>query len=145
MTEPISGAEVEQFVRAWFRELDLHAPIDEVIPYLADHGLEFTIPEGTRRSHAEMREQLDTWYRSFFDEIHTIKSLDIAPNGDLADVKLVVDWQARAWKPPEATSKQLHFDAYQTWVVGRATRTGKPEIRSYLVTKLEPQPGSASL
>jgi hypothetical protein len=143
-TEPLTEAEVDQFVRDWYRELDVHAPIEEVIPYLADDGLEFTIPEGTRRSHAEMRDQLNAWYTTFFDEVHTMKELNIMPRGDQADVKLVVNWKARIWNPPEPESKFLHFDAYQTWVVRRGA-SGKPEIQSYVVDNLEAQPDSAPL
>jgi hypothetical protein len=144
-TGPLTEAEVDAFVRDWYHQLDVHAPIEEVIPYLADDGLEFTIPEGTRRSHDEMREQLNAWYTTFFDEIHTMKELDIAPSGDTADVKLVVNWKARIWNPPDAESKFLHFDAYQTWVVDRSPDTGKPRIRKYVVDNLEAQPDSSPL
>jgi hypothetical protein len=145
MSEKLTEAEVTEFVDDWYRKLDVHAPIEEVIPLLADEGLEFTIPEGTRRSHEEMREQLNAWYTTFFDEVHTLKELSVTPNGDEADVKLVVNWKARVWNPPEAESKFLHFDAYQTWVVKRSGATGKPVIAKYVVDNLDAQPDSATL
>jgi hypothetical protein len=74
-----------------------------------------------------------------------MKELSITPRGDRADVKLVVNWQAKIWDPPEARSKWLGFDAYQTWVVTRSPRTGKPVVSTYIVDKLDPMPGSASL
>ena len=33
-------------------------------------------------------------------------------------MKLVVNWQAKVWNPPDAKSKWLGMDARQTWVVG---------------------------
>ena len=46
-------------------------------------------------------------------------------------MKLVVNWQAKVWNPPDAKSKWLGMDACQTWVVRllgrRAARD--PEIR----------------
>jgi hypothetical protein len=91
-----------------------------------------------------MREQLNAWYTTFFDEVHTMKELDITPNGDTADVKLVVNWKARIWNPPDAESKFLHFDAYQTWVVRRGD-AGKPVIAKYVVDNLDAQPDSTPL
>ena len=145
MAEALTESEVDAFVRDRYHQLDVHAPIEEVIPYLVDDGLEFTIPEGTRRSHDEMREQLNAWYTTFFDEVHTMKELNITPNGDTADVKLVVNWKARIWNPPEPESKFLHFDAYQTWIVVRSDETGKPAIKSYVVDELAAQPDSTPL
>lgn len=144
MAEPLTEAEVDQFVREWYRKLDVHAPIEEVIPFLVDEGLEFTMPEGTRRSHDEMRAQLNVWYTTFFDEAHTLKELNITLNGDRAEVTLIVNWKARIWTPPDAESKFLHFDAYQTWAVNRSDATGKPVITSYVVGKLEPKEDSAT-
>ena len=131
-------------MRDWYRQLDVHAPIDDVIPYLADDGLEFTIPEGTRRSHAEMREQLNAWYTTFFDEVHTMKELNITPNGDTADVKLVVNWKARIWNRPTRRASSSTSTRTRRWVVQRGA-SGKPEIQSYVVDYLDAQPDSAPL
>ena len=35
-------------------------------------------------------------------------------------MKLVVNWQAKVWNPPNAKSKWLGMDARQTWVVTRS-------------------------
>ncbi|HEX6077557.1 MAG TPA: hypothetical protein VFZ32_20150, partial [Micromonosporaceae bacterium] len=63
---------------------------------------------------------------------------------DRADVKVVVNWQARIWNPPAPKSEWLGFDAYQTWVVV-AGPDGTPQIETYTVDALEPMPGSATL
>ena len=54
-----------------------------------------------------------------------------------------MNWQAKIWNPPAATSTWLGFDADQTWVVV-ATEDG-PKIKKYVVNELAPMPGSASL
>ena len=88
------------------------------------------------------------WYRDvthkFFDEIHTVKEVDSKNHGDHADVKVVVNWQAKVWNPPDAKSKWLGFDAYQTWKVARA-ESGDAVIREYVVDELRPMEGSATL
>ena len=104
-------------------------------------------PEATLRGHAEF----EGWYqgviRIFFDEVHTLKKLNITLSEDKtqADIKLVVYWEASRWKPPAAKSERLMFDAYQTWVVKRLSGTGKPAVVTYIVDKLEAMEGSAEL
>jgi hypothetical protein len=144
MAEALTESEVKELVDGWYRKLDVHAPVDEVLPLAADDGLEMVFPEATLHGHADLRNWYETVTRRFFDEVHEMRQLDISPNGDRADVKLVVNWQARIWDPPEAKSKWLGFDAYQTWVVERAA-DGKPVITRYVVDDLAPMPGSASL
>jgi hypothetical protein len=138
--ESIRGAVV-----AWYQALDRHDPLADVLPYLVDDGLEMRFPEATARGHAGFAD----WYKAvtnrFFDEVHTVTSIDIkelAP--DQAEVKVVVNWQATIWNPPAAKSQWLGFDAYQTWVVV-AGPDGGARVKMYIVDALEPMPGSASL
>jgi len=74
-----------------------------------------------------------------------MKELEITPRGDQADVKLVVNWQAKVWNPPDATSKWLGMDARQTWVVARAADGGRPVIQKYVVDGMDLMPGSSTL
>jgi hypothetical protein len=138
--ESIRGAVV-----AWYQALDRHDPLADVLPYLVDDGLEMRFPEATARGHAGFAD----WYKAvtnrFFDEVHTVTSIDIkelAP--DQAEVRVVVNWQATIWNPPAAKSQWLGFDAYQTWVVV-AGPDGGARVKTYIVDALEPMPGSASL
>ena len=48
-------------------------------------------------------------------------------------------------KPPAAASEWLGFDAYQTWIVERSAKTGKPVIATYIVDDLKPMEGSVAL
>jgi hypothetical protein len=144
---PLSDAEVREMVTRWYKNLDVHAPEYDMLPMLADKGLEMVFPEATLRGWAEFELWFQGVIRIFFDEVHTMKQLDITLNGDKsqADIKLCVLWEASRWKAPSAKSDRLAFDAYQTWVVKRSPDTGKPVITKYVVDKLDPKPGSAPL
>ena len=59
----------------------------------------------------------------------------------MAEVKLVVNWQARIWEPPDAYSKWEGVYAHQNWVIERNPITGKPGISRYAVNKFESMAG----
>lgn len=142
-TTPVSQSTVKKLVDDWYRALDVHAPVEELVPLVASKGLEMYWPEGPTFGVDEFKGWYERVTRTFFDEVHTMKELSIVPRGDEADVKLVVNWQARTWTPPDAKSKWLGMDARQTWVV--ASEDGRPVIRKYVVDGLDPMEGSASL
>jgi hypothetical protein len=102
-------------------------------------------PEATLKGQPAFVEWYEGVTRKFFDEIHDMKELNIDPAGDEANVKLVVNWQAKVWNPPDAKSKWLGFDAYQTWIVKRSPQSGRPVIATYIVDELRPMEGSAVL
>jgi hypothetical protein len=151
-------SEVKQLVDTWYAKLDAHAPVEELLPLLADDGLEMRLPEVTLHGHAEFIQWYERVIRTFFDEIHTMKELhitlsgtpsekDVGVDGSLmqAQVQLVVNWQAHRWNPPAAKSEWLGFDASQSWVVQRLPNTGKAVVVTYTVDALTPMEGSVSL
>ena len=144
---PLTKAEVEDMVNDWYRALDVHKPIAEVLQYASEAELEMVLPEATLHNLAEFEQLVQVWYRSFFDEVHTMQSLNttISPDGQKADIKLVVRWEASRWTPPAPRSERLKMDAYQTWVVKRSPKSGKPAITRYVVDELKPLPGSVPL
>lgn len=142
---PLSEAEITAFAEDWYRKLDVHAPLVELLPLLADEDLEMVFPEGVSRGHAGFEAWYERVIRIFFDEVHTVKEVKASPGGGDPSVKVVVNWQAKVWNPPEAKSKWLGFDAYQTWVVRRSPSTGKPMIVRYVVDSLDAMPGSTTL
>jgi len=144
---PLNEAEVRDMVNAWYKNLDVHAPEYDMLPMLADQGLEMVFPEATLRGWADFELWFQGVIRIFFDEVHTMKELNIkvSPDGSQADVKLCVIWEASRWKAPAANSDRLMFDAYQTWIVKRSPESGKPVIVRYVVDNLDPRPGSAPL
>jgi hypothetical protein len=140
----LTEAEVKELVDAWYHLLDVHAPVEEFVPLVAQTGLEMYWPEGPTFGVDEFK----GWYHKvtnlFFDEVHTMKELAITPRGDVADVKLTVNWQARIWNPPDAKSKWLGMDAHQTWVVVRSS-DGRAVVQKYVVDGMDQMPGSAGL
>jgi hypothetical protein len=144
---PLDDTEVRQLVTEWYKDLDVHAPLVQLLPKVADDGLEMRFPEATLHSTAEF----EYWYqgviRIFFDEVHSVRDLTItiAEDGSRADVKLVVYWEASRWNPPARHSERLLMDAYQTWVVERSARSGLPVVKTYIVDELRPLAGSVAL
>jgi hypothetical protein len=143
--QPLTEAEVRELVEVWYKKLDVHAPMVECLPMLAEDELEMHFPEGMLKGQGAFEGWFQTVIRIFFDEIHTLKELNIDLDGDTANVKLVVNWQARRWKAPAANSEWLGFDAYQTWVVKRSAKSGRAVITNYVVDSLDPMEGSVAL
>ncbi|MDJ0687495.1 MAG: hypothetical protein QNJ41_03200 [Xenococcaceae cyanobacterium MO_188.B32] len=142
----ITQAEVQELADVWYKKLDVHAPLEEFKPLLADAGVKMVFPEAT----VEGWEGFSGWYERvigiFFDEVHTLKEVTTTPKGDdKADVKVVVKWEASVWKPPAPTSERIVLDAYQTWEVQRSPETGKPVVLTYIVDELKYYEGSAKL
>ncbi len=142
----ITQAEVQELAEVWYKKLDVHAPLEEVKPLLAEEGLKMVFPEAT----VEGWEGFSGWYERvigiFFDEVHTLKEVKTTPkDDDKAEVKVLVKWEASVWKPPAPFSERLVLDAYQTWVVQRVPETGQLVVLTYIVDKLKYYTGSAKL
>jgi hypothetical protein len=141
----LSESEVKQLVDDWYLKLDVHAPISEVLPLLAGEALEMQLPETTLHGLDEFKTWFDGVIHTFFDEVHTMQTLDITTGSDQADVHLVVRWEASRWNAPAAKSERLVFDADQRWVVVRSPVTQQPAILTYIVDSLTPLPGFPNL
>jgi hypothetical protein len=144
---PLTEDEVKSLVNCWYFLLDVHAPVEQVLPLLADEGLEMRFPEATLRGHQEFIPWYEGVIRMFFDEVHVMQELQITPSADgaRADVELVVKWLAKRWRPPAPTSEWLGFDATQRWVVVRSPQTQNPVVLTYIVEALAPMKGSVAL
>jgi hypothetical protein len=142
---PFTESAIRTMVADWYSALDRHVELSEALTYLVNEGLEMRFPEVTSRGH----DGFASWYKAvtnrFFDEVHTVTSVDFTSlTADRAQLEVVVNWQARIWNPPAPKSEWLGFDAYQTWEVVPGAE-GQAQIRTYIVDRLEPMPGSASL
>jgi hypothetical protein len=144
-TEPLTKAEVQALAANWYKKLDVHAPLVELLPMLSDQDLEMRFPEATLRGNADFESWYEGVIRIFFDEVHTLKQVTVDLNGDEAQVQVVVHWEASTWKPPAAKSSRIKLDAFQTWTVRRSPETGKPVIAVYTVDRLAYEPDSARL
>jgi hypothetical protein len=134
---PLTADEVHQLASDWYRKLDVHAPMSEVVPLLAADRCQMVFPEATLNGIAEF----EVWYqrviRIFFDEVHTLKNVAVNIDEDGADVQVVVYWEASVWNAPDARSKRIKLHAYQTWYVERDVNHGAPVIAKYTVDRLE--------
>jgi len=142
----LTEAELKQFAIDWYRKLDVHEPLEEYIPLLADEGLEMRFPEATVYGFDGFKGWYDRVIGIFFDEVHNVKSVEIQSQTDeTTEIKVVVKWEASVWNPPAPNSQRIVLDAYQTWIVKRSPKTQKPAIVTYIVDSLEYAEGSAKL
>ena len=141
----LSNREIEQFATDWYKKLDVHASVLELLPLLSDDGLRMKLPEAELFGQAAFVEWYEGVIRMFFDEVHTVKEVSAVTTDQGSSVKVVVNWQAKRWKPPAANSEWIGFDAYQTLLLRKSHETGKPVIVSYVVDELRPMPGSPQL
>jgi hypothetical protein len=144
LAAPLTAAEVKDLAARWYRKLDVHAPLVELLP-LVDENAEMKFPEATLRGLAEFESWYERVIRIFFDEVHTVKSVKTEMVEDGARVKVVVRWEASVWNPPAATSQRIKLDAYQTWFIRRSETTGEPVIVQYTVDELKYDKDSARL
>lgn len=145
-SEPLTEAEIKELATVWYRKLDVHAPLEDYIPLLAEEGLKMVFPEAT----VEGFEGFKGWYERvigiFFDEVHTVKQAKpTSVNEEQAEVSVVVQWEASVWKPPAPNSERIICDAYQTWIVKRSPKSQKAVVATYIVDKIEYAEGSATL
>lgn len=147
MATPLTEQEVRDLINDWYYKLDVHVPMVDLLPLLVSDGLTQKWPEVTVTDLAGFEEWYQRVIRTFFDEVHELQELNIniTPDGEKADIKLIVFWSASAWKPGDRNSKKLMMDAHQTWEVVRSAQTGKPAIKTITVDKIVEREGSASL
>lgn len=134
---------INEFARNWYKKLDVHAPMVEILPMLIDRDLELVFPEATEYEWKGFEHWYQRVIRIFFDEEHTVKECTVEIDGDTAEAKVVVEWHASVWNPPEDSSKRIMMLAYQTWnlvLVDDSLRISK-----YIVDKIEYKQGSAKL
>ncbi|MDJ0581608.1 hypothetical protein [Crocosphaera sp.] len=143
--KPLTQTELKQFADDWYSKLDVHAPMVEILPLLADEELKMTFPEGPAYGYKGFEEWYQRVIRIFFDEVHTVKEVTPTTSGEIVDVNVVVQWEASMWKPPAAKSERINCFAYQRWQVKRSTETEKPIIVGYIVDEIEYKEGSARL
>ncbi len=122
MTGPITTEQIAKFAVAWFFALDIHAPIEECYLMLADEGLAMRFPDGDIHDQASFKTWYDRLINLFFDENHTVHSVDARISSETAEVEVVVGWQASWWQPPAPKSKRVSLDATPRWSVRRSTK-----------------------
>jgi hypothetical protein len=143
MNETTLVDQVRRFAADWFHRLDVHAPSADYRPLIAGDAFELQVPEGVFRGFDGFRQWYERALQLFFDEAHTLKVVEPAEAGGDVRVQVVVNWQASTWTAPAARSQRIKLDAYQTWVLGRSGNSFV--IKTYIVGRMEYEPGSAKL
>lgn len=159
--ELFSAENLEAFARAWYRALDEHAPTETCVALLAPEGLEMIFPEATLQGLGDFA----AWYAGgtyasggtapgvinlFFDENHTVLTVESRLVDGGAEVDVMVGWQASWFVAPEAKSRRTSMNASQRWTIVRAPAGRNPYgvvIATYNATVLpfEYAPGFARL
>jgi hypothetical protein len=133
--EAITIEQARAFAGGWFLALDEHVPIDRAYSFLADDGLSMQFPDGDIRDFASFRRWYERVTRLFFDEIHSVHSVEATIAGDGAELRVIVGWQASWFEPPAAKSKRTSMDATQAWTVRRSAKNAYGlEIVTYNAT-----------
>ena len=145
MASNLTESDIQNLAADWYKKLDVHAPLVDILPLLTEEGLEMIFPEATVKGLAGFEGWYECVIRIFFDEVHTLKLVSAEINGDSAKVHVVVDWAASVWTPPNANSARIMLDADQTWTVKKLPTTGRTVITSYAVNSLDYHAGSAKL
>lgn len=137
---------VQRFAKEWFQKLDAHALPEDYGPMLDGDDVEMHFPEGVFRGLSGFRRWYENALGLFFDEVHAVRQVEVSPGtGPTIEVKVVVHWEASTWKSPEARSRRIKLDAYQTWELVPATSTNSLAIRRYVVERLQYDADSARL
>jgi len=138
--------QIETVATDWYHKLDNHAPTGEYASLLADDGLELRFLEGAFHGFQGFRQWYERVLGLFFDEVHVVKSVTLTPGpGPDVEAKVVVHWEASTWTPPEAKSRRIKLDAYQTWVLTPAAGGNSYLIKTYIVDDMKYDPDSARL
>ena len=104
----ISLQNVQEFAAAWYRALDVHAPLDECLTMLAENGLSMRFPDGDIDDALSFQEWYERVTNLFFDEKHTVLNVEILGTTDeQAELAVTVRWQACWWEPPAAESQRI--------------------------------------
>jgi len=66
----------QQIAAAWYRALDVHAPLDEC-RWLADNNLNMQFPDGDIHDFSSFQRWYGGVTNRFFDEKHTIQKIEM--------------------------------------------------------------------
>ncbi len=127
--EALNEKNIKSFVAAWYNALDIHAPVEQCLEFLAE-DVEMNFPPDPPFSGYEgfRHWYVDIIIKTFFDESHNVVSVEIDSNGEQAELTVTVAWQASWFNstglPQDAKSHRTSMNAFQKWVVRPSTKTG---------------------
>ena len=118
------------FAQTWFDLLSEHAPVEKLLPYVADEGLEMEFPERTLRSHADFVDWYGAVGEAFAEQSHVLDELSPHEVG----VELTVVWRALQ----VADGTRLAMRVNQEWQLERTTAAPERRIVTYRVVDMTP-------
>ncbi len=156
--EALSEQNIKDFAAAWYNALDIHAPVEHCLEFLAEDVEMNFPPDPPFTGYQGFRNwYVDIIIKTFFDESHNIISVEIEnPTQTQAELNVTVAWQASWFNttglPQDAKSHRTSMNAFQKWVVRPTTKQGALntfglEISFYnaAVKPFEYAPGFAAL
>jgi quinol monooxygenase YgiN len=121
------------FVTEWYNKLSDRVAVEELLPMLAQIGLDMRFPGVVIRN----AEQFRNWYakvgEQFEEQEHILESLSQMPNDNGLTLFVTVVWKAKQ----KADGDRLAMRANQTWTIGRTAPDKPPVILTYEVNSLE--------
>ncbi|MFD4511338.1 hypothetical protein [Streptomyces sp. NPDC058457] len=124
-----SDREIEEFVQRWFGLLNVHAPVAELLPLVADGGLEMAFPERTLHSHADFLDWYAAVGEAYSEQDHTVEKLVHQETGARIGIDLTVVWTAKS----TADGSVSAFRINQQWQLERPAPGAAPVIVDYQV------------
>ena len=133
-TKPVTESEVKHFIIDWFHKLDIHPPVEEMLPFVSNEKLSMKMPD--RRAPFNHHDGFKEWYEGvgkYLDVVHTVKALNIQTSQDIAKVRLINRWERSVAGPENTKSSRAGFYVAQTWELERSPQSQRLFIVMYNV------------
>jgi hypothetical protein len=124
-----SDREIAEFVQRWYDLLSEHAPVEELLPFVADKGLVMAFPERTLYGHADFLDWYTAVGGAYTDQSHTVEEVTSHEDGTRIDVDVTVVWTAKSTADGTVSSFRIN----QKWQLERSTPGARPLIVDYRV------------
>ncbi|WP_262057138.1 nuclear transport factor 2 family protein [Streptomyces sp. STR69] len=124
-----SDREIAGFVQRWYDLLSEHAPVEELLPFVADQGLVMAFPERTLYSHADFLDWYTAVGAAYTDQSHTVEEVTVHEDGTRVDVDVTVVWTAKSTADGTVSSFRIN----QKWQLERPAPGARPLIVDYRV------------
>jgi ketosteroid isomerase-like protein len=135
MTDVLTERSPERFAQNWFDALSLHRSVEDILPYLADAGLEMVFPEAVLHGQADVRRWFTNVGAAFADQTHIVERITEKPAADGGlDLSVTVIWQATQISDGSLINSRAH----QSWHLVPADTAQGYLITSYAVNDLAP-------
>ena len=123
---------IEEFVHEWFDLLSAHAPVDQLLPFVTDDGLEMQFPERTLHSQDDFRDWYTAVGTTYVDQSHDVEKIVATPSGPGTNLDVTVVWKAEQI----ADGVRIATRVQQSWRLDGAPGGGRPQIERYHVLAL---------